>query len=149
MKRFWEKVDKSGDCWVWTGRLRPDGYARVGYKGGRCLVHRLSWILHYGEIQDGMDVLHTCDNPPCVNPNHLFLGTHLENMQDRDSKGRGKIPRISGSRHWNSSLHEGDVRVIRDLHANGCMQKHICEFLGIASGVVSEIVNRKAWKHVQ
>lgn len=91
-ERFWEKVDKSGDCWLWTGR--PDGrmgYGRIreGVAGSATLLaHRVAWELAFGPVPAGLDVCHTCDIPLCVRPDHLFLGTTLDNMADAKAKGR-------------------------------------------------------------
>lgn len=88
--RFWARVDKSGECWVWTGAALPAGYGR--WKGAHRLVyaHRFSWELANGPIPDGMLVCHRCDNPPCVRPDHLFLGTPTDNIRDMNAKGRGR-----------------------------------------------------------
>lgn len=85
--RFWAKVDKTGDCWVWTAATNPKGYGQFYVEGMR-LAHRVSWILAHGPIPDDLCVLHRCDHPPCVNPAHLFLGTYADNNHDRDAKGR-------------------------------------------------------------
>ena len=93
---FWEKVDKSGECWEWTGCKNEDGYGLVTYRGELTSTHRISWRIHFGCIPEDKKVLHTCDNPACVNPKHLWLGTQLDNVRDCISKGRfrprGKIP---------------------------------------------------------
>jgi len=92
-QRFWRKVDRRGpdECWPWTGGKTPCGYGLIRSSGHGHLrqTHRVSWILANGSIPRGMCVLHSCDNPPCCNPAHLWLGTHAENMADRDAKGRG------------------------------------------------------------
>jgi hypothetical protein len=99
--RFWEKVDKSGDCWLWTGARDQHGYgslsvAHEGRERRRSVpvkASRVSWQIHNGPIPAGMWVLHRCDNPPCVRPDHLFLGTQLDNMRDASAKGRLNVPR--------------------------------------------------------
>lgn len=91
-ERFWLHVQKTESCWVWTAHRNNNGYGlmRVGYGINRATVsvHRLSWKMHNGEPPPGKCVLHKCDNPPCVNPDHLFLGTHRDNTQDMIRKGR-------------------------------------------------------------
>jgi hypothetical protein len=97
LERFWEKVDKTpgygpwGDCWEWTASCRPI-YGVFHYEGSDQSAHRVSWQLAYGVIPDNLWVLHRCDNPLCIRPNHLFLGTHADNMQDRQNKGRTISP---------------------------------------------------------
>lgn len=86
--RFWAKVDRSGDCWVWTAYRNRNGYGQFWFNRSLHLAHRVSWILTNGSIPDGLCVLHQCDNPPCVNPAHLWVGTQVENIADRDAKGR-------------------------------------------------------------
>jgi len=86
--RFWRRVSKSDRCWTWTGCGTPKGYGVVGYLGRQAYAHRVSWIIHNGPIPSGMSVCHRCDNPPCVRPEHLFLGTALDNNRDSRDKGR-------------------------------------------------------------
>lgn len=87
-ERFWPKVDKSGDCWTWTASLSRSGYGGFGFRGKVWKAHRVSYVLAYGEIPDGAHILHSCDNPPCVNPAHLRAGTRSDNMQDKVRRGR-------------------------------------------------------------
>jgi hypothetical protein len=88
---FWKRVTKTESCWPWRGFAhKKTGYGRFNYLGGQYYAHRVSWLFSHGEIPIGLDVLHHCDNPPCVRPDHLFLGTQTDNNADRDAKGRGR-----------------------------------------------------------
>lgn len=88
MKRFWDKVKKGDHCWSWTGAATTKGYGRININGRLVLAHRLSWEMENGPVPDGLWVLHSCDNPPCVRPSHLFLGNQSMNMLDCAAKGR-------------------------------------------------------------
>lgn len=91
-ERFWPKVDMTGDgCWEWqASRFRRPPYGQFQYEGRPHVAHRIAWILSNGPIPEGKKVLHSCDNPPCCRPSHLFIGTDSDNMKDMISKGRGK-----------------------------------------------------------
>lgn len=93
--RFWEKVDKAGECWIWVGSRHRTGYGMFGSIPGLTRAHRFSYAVHFGPIPDGMYVCHKCDNPSCVRPDHLFLGTPKDNYEDAVAKGR--VPR---ARFW-------------------------------------------------
>lgn len=86
--RFWDKVRRESDCWIWIGGLNSKGYGCLSVEGKIESASHVSWELNFGPIPDGFDVLHKCDTPRCVNPDHLFLGTHTDNMQDKVKKGR-------------------------------------------------------------
>jgi len=153
-KRFWEKVRKAGECWEFVGWRGRDGYGRIrGFRSQMIHAHRLSWILHYGTIPDELCVCHHCDNPPCVRPDHLFIGTHGDNARDREQKGRGK--RVNGTNHHRSKLSPMDVRVIRRLYSRrdplmkrGLSSPQIAEIWDVDQTVISKIIRREIWGHV-
>ena len=94
--RFWFRINKTDTCWIWNGGRNDKGYGRIAICTVMTVAHRVSWIIHHGSIPDGLCVLHSCDNPPCVNPSHLFLGTKADNATDRDRKDRLITPYIIG-----------------------------------------------------
>jgi len=106
----------------------------------------MAWILTHGEIPDGLFVCHHCDNPSCVNPAHLFLGTHTENMRDAQNKGRRRW--AFGSLHGHSDLSESDVREILDLEGCNVLNKEIGDLYGVSVATIGDIVNSKTWLHV-
>lgn len=146
MERLFEKVKVDGECWVWTASKRRGGYGQVLGNDGRIWdAHRLSYALAYGcKIRNGAWVLHKCDNPPCVRPSHLWLGTHQENMNDAKSKGR--MPRGEAS-HW-ARLKEFQVREIRMYSKRGWTGVEIAKKYSVSTGLVSMIRLRKVWKHI-
>ena len=111
MKRFKQKykVDTETGCWNWTAYRDRQGYGRFSLEGQIVRSHRVSWILHYGPVPDGMHVLHRCDNTSCCNWGHLFLGTHSDNMKDKEQKGRGLKGRTYSKEHRKkmSDSHKG------------------------------------------
>lgn len=147
-KRFWAKVDRRGDneCWVWTGHRLPKGYGHFRVDGGLQKAHRVSYELHKGPIPEGHVVCHSCDNPPCVNPAHLWSGTAVENNADRDKKGRHV--RSVGSKHGMATLTEEQVLQIRALAAAGHTRKTIGAQFGITRFHLHEILTRRTWKHI-
>ena len=144
-ERFWSKVDKSGDCWEWTASTW-NGYGRFKVGDNMFSAHRLAYSFVYGPIPDGMYVCHHCDNPCCVKPNHLFLGTNSDNQLDSAAKGRK--PDRRGQKHPLSRLVENDVHEIRRLCSLGVKQKLIGKMWKISQQHVSEIVNQIKWGHI-
>lgn len=143
--RFWPKVDKSGDCWVWTGSRDAKGYGMFALNGKAIRTSRFSWMLAHGSIPDGLHVLHKCDNPPCVNPSHLFLGTNADNMRDRANKGHYQYQKDPLTKP-HRKLTPDQVREIRRLYPLGkYTQKQLGKMFGISRIQVQYILYRKAW----
>lgn len=125
-------------CWLWPLNCNSKGYGMLNRTGVSHLAHRAAWEVVHGPIPDGLCVLHSCDNPPCINPSHLFLGTQLDNMRDRTNKGR--------QGRGNAKLTDEHVRAIRA--ATGT-QKSIAQQFGIDDSSVSDIRAYRSWKHVR
>ena len=148
-QRFWAKVDRAGpdDCWKWTAGKDTYGYGRIQIDGKAVKAHRFSWWIYYGHPSAGMCVLHKCDNPACVNPNHLFLGTPADNMADRDMKGRHVA--LKGEVNGMAKLTETDVITIRNRLANGETHKAIAVDYGVDRSSISYINTGKNWAHIE
>lgn len=148
-QRFLKRVDVKGqnDCWLWTGaRLRVKWHGQWrGPKGVPEPTHRAAWRLWRSEIPQGMHVLHRCDNPICVNPAHLWLGTASDNMRDMWSKGRARPKTNIGEAHWATKVTESLVRDIRSSQESGV---EIARRLGITPTTVCDIRKRRSWKHI-
>jgi HNH endonuclease len=152
--RFWAKVQKTDSCWLWTGFVNSQsryGKIQIGPRKSRVMawVHRISWELTNGPIPDGIEVCHNCpggDNPRCVNPSHLFLGTHADNMRDAARKGQ----MAKGERRPTSKLTDATVRLIRMRYAaGGITQQALADEHGVSISQICGVVNRATWKHVQ
>lgn len=142
--RFWERVAKSSGCWVWTSTLDTGGYGQLSVNGTLTLVHRISWEMHYGPIPEGVLVLHKCDNPPCVRPDHLFLGDDYANIQDRNSKGR----QTRGENHPHAKLTDADVIRMRKLQLKGYSMVKLSTIFKMSYGQVYMICKGRLWKHL-
>jgi hypothetical protein len=140
--RFWAKVDKRGpdECWTWTACVNLTGYGRFG----EGLAHRKSWEINKGTIPKGICVLHSCDNPPCVNPAHLFLGTHLENIADRVAKGRSA--RHIGEMNGRAKLTLSQVQFIRAASKTASV-KSLARIYGVSNWHIYRIIRGKSWGH--
>jgi len=154
--RFWNKVATAGDkqCWIWMGATNGK-YGILG-AGGRnkspVYAHRVSWEIRNGKIPNGMYVLHSCDTPDCVNPNHLFLGTQKDNMLDcvkkkRHVSGYGIVS--LGRRNSMAKLRDDQVRSLRRMRKSGCSLKYLSKRFGIAFQTVSKIARSDRYKDVQ
>lgn len=145
-ERFWQRVDKSGDCWTWLGGASGSGYGSFAMNKKNVLAHRAAWILTHGPINDDLCALHRCDNRKCVNPSHLFLGTRTDNAADRDAKGRNVPPR--GERNPRAKIRVGDVVAIRARRAAGELCRSIADEYGLDESTVAGICRRRIWRHV-
>lgn len=134
-------------CWEWQRHRNNHGYGKLTINGRGCYAHRLSYQLVKGDLPQGMEVLHSCDNPACINPEHLSAGTHSQNMKDCTFKGRAKMPTVSvrGERNGAAKLREVDIRSIRRLLDKGWRQSDIAVRFGISQSQVSQIKRGKSW----
>lgn len=146
--RFWEKVNKKSDdeCWEWIGYKDNKGYGILNNQHST-KAHRISWVIHNGKIPNKMCVCHHCDNPSCVNPNHLWLGSVAENNRDKELKGRHNG--LRGERNFGSVLTEKQVLVIRDLYKTGNYSTYdLSEIFEVSRNCISRIINRKTWSYL-
>ena len=148
---FWEnvKVSNPQDCWLWSGGKKENGnglWYGIFWDDNKIIkAHRFSWKIKNGEIPKGKLVCHRCDNPLCVNPSHLFLGTYLDNNRDASNKGRHAF----GERVPGSVLNDEKVRQIRKLRSEGKTQRAIAETIGAKESTVQAVVEGRSWKHVK
>jgi hypothetical protein len=181
---FWSRVDQSAGiaaCWPWTKcRLKGLGYGHLSWNGRLRLAHVVSWMITHGQEppNDKPCICHSCDNPPCCNPSHLWAGTIADNAADRTKKGRSRGRGVKGDEHWSrkhpercargddngarihierlkrgsehvgSKLTEEKVQTIRRLVVEGITHKEIGNIVGVARRTVGHVVNGDTWKHV-
>lgn len=147
-ERFWAKVspEPNTGCWLWMAADNGVGYGVFASVPPRmAYAHRFAWELATGPIPDGMEVCHRCDQPSCVNPEHLFLGTHAENMADRDRKGRTRGGEAAGERNPNAKLRLSDVVSIRGRHAAGETCRGLAVEFGVTEGAIRLAVKGLTW----
>ncbi len=148
--RFWAKVDKSGDCWLWTASTDTRGYGKIGDNGRTLVATRVSWFLEHGEWPT-LFVCHHCDNPRCVRPSHLFEGTARDNAQDCKRKGRhltkekGAGVWARGTRCSRAVMTEATVKEARDMRAAGATYIAIANHLGVSKRTAFDVTNRRTW----
>ena len=145
-EEFWNWVDISepDNCWQWK-EARKGEYGKYRLDGRRMGAHRVAWELTNGPVPAGMEVCHRCDNPWCVNPAHLFLGTHVDNIRDCHRKGRASKVRAYGVKHGRTKLTADDVR---DIRASADLQRVIAKRYGIHQQAVSRLQRGESWKYL-
>lgn len=170
LRNFWSKVNKDGStmshmdspCWEWTASKTGRGYGHFGITRKLFLAHRVAWTIANGPIPLGLLACHHCDNPSCVNPAHLFLGTNLDNCQDKERKGRGNPARgdTNGSHtkperrprgevHGKSKLSDAKVIQIRVAYAaGGVTLRQLSSQFGVHFSAIGRIIRREMWQHV-
>lgn len=160
-ERFWARVERGPGCWLWTQFRDPEGYGRfwVVSRRRRVRAHRVAFELETGINPGDLFVCHTCDNPRCVHPDHLFMGTSEDNSRDRDSKGRQARGTTSGartqphrvcrgSRNGRAKLDEAMVRALRAEIAGGMSLSEVARRFAVSVQVIWAIHHRKRWRHV-
>ena len=145
-ERLWNKVDKTTECWLWTAHCSRNGYGRIKVAGVVRDAHRVAWELASGGIPDGLVVMHQCDRPRCVRPEHLSLGTLRDNSLDMVAKGRQRGPR--GEAHRWSRLTDKQAIEIRRRHVAGESAKGLAREFGVRPYTVQAIVKRLTRKHL-
>lgn len=144
---FFNKIIESGSCWIFKGYKNKAGYGIMQVNNRRVYAHRYAFHLYKGLIPDGMMVLHSCDNPPCVNPNHLSIGTQSDNM--RQASERGRLANINGENNPNSKLSMYDVCKIRTFLGPKPTTKEIklmSEQAGVSPSCIRSIIKQRTWR---
>lgn len=142
--KFWQKVDKSGSCWIYVGAVESNGYGYPSWRKGHKLAHRLAYELAKGPIPKGMLVCHTCDTPPCCNPEHLFLGTKQSNKDDSTAKRRHTY----GERNWKAKLTEEQAVELYAMRGGPLNQREAGERFGVSKAIVQALWAGRTWRHV-
>lgn len=143
--RFLSKTKQVGDCLEWQAGMSTVGYGKFWLDGKNIGAHRAAWKIFKGEIPAGMHILHRCDNRSCVNPEHLFLGTNQDNVDDKVKKGRS----LRGERNWRAKLRDDEVRSIRVLFRSyGWAVERIAKHFHVRRGIIYYTLSDKGWKHL-
>jgi len=146
--RFLSKFIKTDGCWNWTACKIKAGYGQINIDGKMQLAHRVSYEMYKNKIPEGLHVRHSCDNPSCVNPDHLELGTNQDNVNDRTKRGRHKYGISKGEKHGLAKLTEADVLEIRQMIQNGVYHKIIAELFDVSPSLICRINTGKNWSHI-
>ena len=142
-------VDAATGCHVFQGRIDGKGYAQIKIDGKQVLVHRYLWVQKHGPLTRDQHVLHRCDNRPCVNMEHLFLGNHKKNMEDKVAKGRsGHVLRGAMHKRPMAKLNEAQVIEIKSLLARGYRQADISRDYGVSRNIICDIANGHSWAYL-
>lgn len=147
-RRFWTYVDKSSECWNWTGGTFGGRYGQFRVGARKVKAHRFAWVIAGNDIPLGMILCHRCDNPRCVRPDHLFLGTHADNAQDRDTKGRNarnNAPRLPGELNPAARLSRMQALTIRSRVSQGERRKVLASEFGVSVSTVNAIAQGRIW----
>lgn len=147
---FWLRVDRGDGCWLWTGSTTRAGYGCLTFRQRHYYAHRLAWSLANGEaVPQGHYICHRCDNPPCVRPEHLFLGTPTENALDCIRKGRARRVPVRGERNLKAKLTEVMVCEARTRVMQGERKVDLAREYGVSQSALGEAVNGRTWGHVR
>lgn len=145
-------INAVSECWEWNASRTPGGYGQMRFRGTRWLSHRVSWTLFKGEIPEGpgtyktLGVLHKCDNPCCINPDHLFLGDQKSNIDDSVNKERWGKRGCIGEKHGRAALNEVKVREIR---ASGLTYSELAEKYLVSKSTIQHVIQRRSWAHIE
>lgn len=162
--RFWAKVDKKvgqNGCWLWTGYLNQDGYGRIWIETRMVMAHRVAYAITNSDVPENLSVCHSCDNPGCVNPEHLWLGSHLENMTDMYQKKRRKAASGKkngthtrpdkvrrGEKNNTAKLTPTEVAEIRNLSQQGVSRLQLSQTYKVSIFAIRQIITKKSWQHI-
>ncbi len=150
--RFWSYVEKTDGCWIWRGSVCAlrGGYGQINIRGKVLKTHRVAYALEIAEVPDGLFVCHHCDNPICVRPSHLFVGTCADNVNDAWKKGRLPLPKDApiGESHHSAKLSSADVIDAREAHKKGSRNNDLAKKYGVTPTAMSNLLRGKTWKSV-
>lgn len=151
-ERFFEKVERNGEseCWLWTGASNASGYGRIRINDTLRYAHRVSPALHAGQIPEGQQANHLCDNPRCVNPEHLYTGDQQQNIDDAVERGDLIETRNRGEEHPHAKLSADEVSEIRNLYrTSDHTHRSLAEEFKVGKGTIQSILERESWTSIE